>query len=551
MAMDMGPMHFTTLLRRWWWLLGLGIFLGAAGGYAMSAREVPQYQASTRLFINQAQSPGPASYNDVLASEQLAGTYGQLLHGQQIMSAVIDQLALPFTPDGLRARTSATAIRDTQLLQITARDTDPARAARIADACAQALSQQAQGLQMGVLQSVRRQADESVAAAQQRLSETQGRLQALQATPIPNGNFAGLDAQQHLESQLALDQDAYRRALDARQQIATAQLQTAGSLTVAEPARASTAAVAPLPKRTAIVGGLVGGLIALALASLLAFLVGRIDGPQEIARRCAAPVLATFGRRRGVDDPARLLDLDVPGFSRARESVRALRTNLHAVAGNAPVVVCVSGVDRDEQARTLAANLALLEAHAGKRVVLVDANLRRPGLHTLLALPNTRGLSTFLAASPGAEPHLLDGPKGLQVLTAGAASADAPELLDSPRMAQLIAMLRDDADLVILAGAPVRDLTDALVLQRLVDGTVLVADLLSVTTQRRSVDEAVSTVRGATGTVFGIVFMGDKRRKSNDGAYRVAPAAGEHEMAEKAAGSVRGEAVSVRADGAR
>src|SRR5436190_1406904 len=96
---------YWKIARRWWWLPLVGLVLFGAAGYAASGLQTPLYQASSRLLVNQVQSPGPAGYNDVLTSERLAATYTQLLQSAALRDEVIARLNLPFSAETLQRRT--------------------------------------------------------------------------------------------------------------------------------------------------------------------------------------------------------------------------------------------------------------------------------------------------------------------------------------------------------------------------------------------------------------------------------------------------------------
>jgi capsular exopolysaccharide synthesis family protein len=165
--------------------------------------------------------------------------------------------------------------------------------------------------------------------------------------------------------------------------------------------------------------------------------------------------------------------------SPAAEAFRTLRTNIY-----------FSGLDRSIQAllvTTVApvegksltlANLAVAMAQGDKRTMLVDTDLRRPTLHTIFDLSNDTGLtSLFIDAKGPIEPAFKDvGVPNLQVLTSGPLPPNPAEVLGSQRMLEVIAALRQRADIVLFDAPPVIAVTDALVLGTRVDGVVLVID---------------------------------------------------------------------------
>lgn len=160
--------------------------------------------------------------------------------------------------------------------------------------------------------------------------------------------------------------------------------------------------------------------------------------------------------------------------SAATEAYRTLRTNL---AFNHPErslrSVLVTSPTAAEDRATVAANLAVVTASAGRTVVALDADLRRPALHTLFGVANDRGLAQALAGD-GAPALLATAVPTLRILPAGPTPADPASLLDGPATARLLDDLRAEADVVIVCAPPVLAVADAAVLAPLVDGVVLV-----------------------------------------------------------------------------
>jgi len=159
------------------------------------------------------------------------------------------------------------------------------------------------------------------------------------------------------------------------------------------------------------------------------------------------------------------------------EAYRTLRTNLDfASLDQALKTIAVTSAGVGEGKSTTLANLAIVSAQTGRRVVLVDADLRRPTLHQLFGLGNEAGLTTMVMDDTA----LTDPPlqttsvEGLSLLTSGPLPPNPAELLGSRRMAEVIATLAEGADQVFFDTPPVVAVTDAAVLATKVDGVLLV-----------------------------------------------------------------------------
>ena len=149
------------------------------------------------------------------------------------------------------------------------------------------------------------------------------------------------------------------------------------------------------------------------------------------------------------------------------EAYRTLRTNLDfASLDQALKTLVVTSAGVGEGKSTTLANLAVVSAQAGRKVVLVDADLRRPTLHQVFDLGNQTGLTTAMMDETAlASPPLQDsGVEGLSVLTSGPLPPNPSELLGSQRMGEIIDVLLERADIVLFDAPPVIAVTDAQVL---------------------------------------------------------------------------------------
>ena len=163
--------------------------------------------------------------------------------------------------------------------------------------------------------------------------------------------------------------------------------------------------------------------------------------------------------------------------SPASEAYRALRTNLEFSSLEHPLrsLLVTSPTAQADKSMTLA-NLAVIMVEGGRRVVLVDADLRRPALHDIFGVGNTSGLSDVIRQSDeiSSLPLQESGIEGLKLLTSGPLPQNPSVLLGSVRMDEVIACVTEQADLVLLDAPPVLAVTDAAVLAMRVDGTLLV-----------------------------------------------------------------------------
>ena len=251
---------------------------------------------------------------------------------------------------------------------------------------------------------------------------------------------------------------------------------------------------------TAIVAGL---MVALALAFGIEYLDDTVKTPDDVATRLRLPLLGLVPSVGGKRVP--LLTEPVPhDFG---EAFRSLRTSLVFTSGaEGPRVIAVTSSQPLEGKTTTACNLGLVLALGGSRVLLVDADLRRPGLHTVVGAKNEIGLSHLLvgqarvreAVQKTNEPNLF-------VISAGRIPPNPSELLSSERMQALIANLRSGPfDWVIIDTPPVLAVTDAVIISRSVSGVVFVIG--SEMTRRVHAERAIETLLSGRPKSIGAVL---------------------------------------------
>lgn len=189
------------------------------------------------------------------------------------------------------------------------------------------------------------------------------------------------------------------------------------------------------------------------------------------------------------------------------EAYRTLRTNLEFFSLDEPLrTLVVTSPGAEEGKSTVLANLAVTLAQGGKRVILVDCDLRRPMQHALFGLDNATGLTTMMLnevaqSDPPLRPTPIDG---LQVLPAGPTPPNPAELLGSRRMKESMAALLNQADVVLFDAPPVLAVTDALVLAVQTDGVLLVVKAGG--TRREHVQQAKERLERVNARIVGAVL---------------------------------------------
>lgn len=191
----------------------------------------------------------------------------------------------------------------------------------------------------------------------------------------------------------------------------------------------------------------------------------------------------------------------------AAESYRTLRTNIQYSSFDKEYkVIMVTSSEPGEGKSTIAGNLALSFAQDGKRVLLIDCDLRKPSLHKKFKISNLVGLSDVLIGKEDLKTALHRYNENLVVLTSGKIPPNPSEMLSSKTMSMLLEELKGVFDCVILDTPPVQAVTDSQILSTKADGTILV--IRAERTKRDSVKNALGLLKKVNANIIGTVLNG-------------------------------------------
>ena len=526
------PMDYLKAIRRRAWIIVLSLVLIVGATVAYSYTRIPLYSATSNLLY-QKSGLDQALFgavilqsNDPLKDLQ---TFASLVTVNAVANAVKENLGLNLDVRKLTDRVTASASSDQNMLSITAVDPDPQLAARIANAFA----------------------DQFI------LSRAASDRQTITA------------AADHVKSQLdslspsELDSTYGTMLKDKYENLQIMASMQNGGLSVARSAVAPLEPSSPRPLRDAALAFVVALVVGVGLALLVEHLDKRIKDRQTLEGLLGAPVLAhvpnvngrwSFRRRGGHDEKDSLL-IGFKNHPVLLEPFHSLRTSLDFFTAEKSlrVIAITSGLP-SEGKTTTAVNLSLSLALSGKRVVLIEADLRQPVFQKHLGVSNKVGLSTVLAGkcelvdalSVIHNEELLPGSGGLWEQHESAAQAlrrarvrvrstsaqagsysppEAPpmddrmyclpsgplppnpaELLESGRMRKVLEELSDMYEYIVVDTPPILSVSDALTVGRQVDG-VIVAVRMNATT-RNEAEEVGRKLRFAGLRVIGIVALG-------------------------------------------
>jgi len=271
-----------------------------------------------------------------------------------------------------------------------------------------------------------------------------------------------------------------------------------------------TAPVSPHVLLNAVFALVAGSAVAAGLAVLLAVLDTTLRTEDDARERLGLHVLGSVpllrGKRKQSAVAVETLTLTDPS-GRVSESFRAIRTNLLFTAFEKELrTLVVTSAAVTEGKTTTACNLAVCMAQAGKRVVLVDADLHRPHIHSVMfGRSMAAGLSSLILGDhPEAEMILQSPMPNLGVVCGGLRPPNPSDLLGSAGMGRVLDYLASVADLVILDTPPLAAVSDAAILAAQVDGVVLVVS--SSRTSCRAVTRARDQLSAVGATVLGVVL---------------------------------------------
>lgn len=497
---------YIRVVRERAWVIGVALVIVVAATLLVSLSATPQYRASARLVyqknnLDQALFGAQVFSNVNEDREVLTGA--ALVKLDPVARSVAAQLGSDVSIQGLLDMVSVKPETNTNVVDIQAVSIDPTEAADVGNAFAEQF----------VL--FRQSTDRAtVASARELLKEQLDSLSSADAA-----SEYGLLLKEKYEN---------LRILESMQN---------GGFTIVQRALAPVGPFAPQPLRNAILAVIVGLVLGVGLAFLLDYLDKRIKDEKALEKELGVPVLASVpsvgGRwRTGKNGRRSVRPIGFSTHPSLLEPFRTLRSSLQyfSVEKQHPIWLITSGLPQEGKTVTTI-NLGLSLALSGKRVIILEADLRRPMVHEYLEVDQNQGLSNVLAGTRQLAQVLqvvkadhFVPPEGrrrqgeedagllqrnLYAMTSGPLPPNPAELLASDRMAKIIQELAGMVDCLLIDTPPVLMVSDALVLARHADGVILAARLDSTT--RDEARETRSILGRAGIRVIGVVAGGMKR----------------------------------------
>jgi polysaccharide biosynthesis transport protein len=484
--------YLAILRRRKYLILGTMIATPLAA-LIFSFSQQHLYSASAQVLLQSQIVPG-ADSSASTDPTRISATQAALARVPDVARRVVDALKVPGLTVGKLLQDSSVASQsDTDLLVFSVTSTDPDLAARLATAYATAYTNYRTQLDTNQLRKAREQ--------------LQARIDELQANGVPTTSTL------------------YTTLASRAEQLRTEEALQTSRATVVRPA-SSGSQIQPRTVRNVALAIMLGALLASGLALLGEAIDKRVRNEQEVEAVLGLPLLGRLaepprrlrGRLAMANEPQGLYG----------EAYRSLKTNIDFVnqAHGARMFMLTSAAEREGKSTT-AANLAMTFARAGKRVLLVDLDLRQPSVYRIFDLPEKPGVSdvalgsisfkdaiTTVAVPGGARiPSSGNGGKSgshavglLEVLTAGTRPPNPGEFVGSQAIAALLQNLKEHCEIVIVDAPPTLAVGDVMTLSPLIDGLLVVVRLSA--TKRPVLKELARVLRTMPVPKLGFVLTG-------------------------------------------
>lgn len=508
-------------LARYTWLIVLVAAIMGATAYFVTRRQPAQYQATSKLLVNV--SPPAAlstvaseqTVTDPTALERLTSTQIHLAQIPAVASAALRDARIGnMTPTQLLANVNLSEEPNSDIVDVTVTASSPHAATKLASAFASAFA------------------------------SYQSKLVATQLKRELAGIDATIAADRHSPaSDGSTNSVSFQGLLTLRNDLAATSAASPTSSVLVSPAQ-SAVQTAPKPARNAALAAVLGLLLGCGLAFVIDACDRRARSTNEISRILGLNLLARIPppkrqrfrpRRRRAELPVTMLS--DPASAQA-EAIKMLQANLEfaRLQSRARVVLFTSAIGQEGKSTTVA-NLAVSLAQAGRKVVLVDADLRQPALSRLFAVPDHPGLAELALSQVPAErsPELLTDVAldtalvpasvmgSLRVLPAGARQGQPDRLLTSLTLPSVLDALCTEADWILIDTPPFTKFYDSMIVSQHVDALIAVVRVRFV--RRSTLAEFGRLLASAPVLALGYVATGV--RGADDAGYEPPPPSGE------------------------
>lgn len=483
-------------LIKWWRLLVVTTLLALISSTISSFFLPEQYVSRTTLIIGSTISDPNPQTGQIYVTEQLSAIYAEIAQREPVQTATMEALGIDWLPDY-----QARVVPNTQLIEISVTDTNPARAQIIANELARQLILQtpaANGSETSQRQEFIKQ---QLSSLETQIQETTVRIEELQKSLVTiNSVSQAAEVEKEITQQtskLSTLRENYAALLASSQQGAV------NILNVVEPANLPTQPVST--NKLLIIGlaGCIGLLLAVGAVYLLEFMDRTIKTTSDVERIFNLPVIGYLANIAENGNNATYVTSHPNSL--IAENFRLLHSNLEFFqVYNSARTILVTSPTQGNGKTTVAINLALTIAASDQKVAVVDADLRRPAVHTALKISQSPGLADIIHSKVSVK-EVVRPVKGkkIDVVAAGAVPPSVTEVVGSKRIAAILNDIREDYDTIIV-DAPPLVISDSYNLASKVDGVILVLQPGTTNDDQAKVIKEQLSRAGAR--IIGIVF---------------------------------------------
>jgi len=574
---------YWLLLKRWAWVLIMGLVIAAAAGFGASQLQTPVYQATTKAMITRGGMTDQSL--DVYSSyysEQLSQTYLQLLQTDTVLDSASTRLGIDLDDVSIEAQ----AIPSTTIIEISVEHPSPQLAALIANTLVEVLIEKNDEIQSGrylameesllaqktqlesqisVIQNQIEQASINTISEQEEwlqeqitnleneavslpaeisalgnpatpeersiLEQKKARLeQVLLQLPLYKQSFTDLvvygtevdAAKSTANSQLVLltttqtlYQQLYQSVLSNLEKVRLAGMENTPSVVPIERAADPEEPIKPRKAINTALAGLVGLMLTTGFLVIRESMDNTVRTAEDLEKLIGVTAIGYIAEMQSKDMEGVGLYVSKQPRSPISEAFRSLRTNIEFSAIDKPIkTILVTSPEPETGKTTVGANLAMIFAQKGRRVLLLDADLRRPHVHRVMNLQNRVGLTDLLLNNQNYQDviHQIEGNEGLSVVTSGSLPPNPAELLGSTRMENIVADLGKNMDLVVIDSPP-SIVADAQVLAAKVDAVLLV--IQPGKSQKVATKATIDILNRANARIIGVVINRISRDKGD------------------------------------
>jgi polysaccharide biosynthesis transport protein len=495
---------YLDVIRRRKWIILLTAILFAIPAVLLSSRGKSTYEATASLIPAQhsfvASAVDPSSVRSSQDADRAAQTQADLARAPELIDRVLSAAGVPdLNQEVFLKQSSVVPAGNADLLEFNVRDADPELTVTLANTYAREFASYRRELDAAAFERARDRIAQSI-------RQVEGELEQAQSTESPGSVKTTVLIQRYTSLVNRAEELNSTEALSAQELVAV-------------PAREAVEH-GPQPVRNGVLAFGLGLLLGTVLAFIREAMDTRLRSADQIGQSLGLPLLGRLAPPpASLRQSNGLVMLEAPTHPQA-EAFRMLRANLdHANPLWDARTIMFAGACEGEGRTTTIANLGIAFARAGRRLILVDLDLRKPGLASLFGVENEPGITDVamgrldlvdaLVSVPIEDTRqdddsMFDG--RLQILPAGHAPPHVGDFVGSPALADIMAQLRERSELVLIDVPPLLEFGDGVVLSANVDALVVVVGLDAV--RQEIVDELERVLEIFPAAKLGYVLTG-------------------------------------------